>query len=1394
MHRLLLSAAALYHLPGTAVAAPQPSTPTLTSLSAAIGSSVRDTNGDDLPDVVTAQVIVPAQPSLRDVQAAANIAGRLGYETTAATLSFVVKDDARRQASSLPILVGRQNRFVRDLVASGRLDLSKLAPGQGLVALVPDAIGTSSAIVVVGVDDAGTAAASVELAARLPRLWNMTGIALPAIEAQTVAFLQQHELRSASAAVTRIVVDNDRRGIAVVGLQVTVAPDQEAAAARALRDLDAAHRLGGQVGVLDFGPAAVLDFTVGTGPAAQTATVHRVGPNWRALTAPPPTPVRTAGVAPSRSNGRRMNFYRAFHDGMTPGGGGTSYGMPAPPAVGKPFDLADAYTIDGWFGDLYQDLTPDSTETSVILGGDAIAALGAANIAARLGLESTGITLPIAKLDADVAQPDTEPSPILVGRDNLLVGDLVAAGKLGQVDAAPGLGVIEIVPRAFGAATATVVRGADAAGTAAAAEHLSRRLPYLWDMRPGAPTFADARAQATDFFAARTPAGQAARAVQAAQAIAAEIGSGAAAGKVDATVYLDGPDAGLSTYLAGAMRKALPGTSVAVTAQAVSDPVNVFDEAVTLGWEGDAVRAALRTEVLPKVKPGASVTLELRVNEGPEIRAQLAKEAQAQLSQAGAAHAEVKVRSAYKQGYFWLVEDVLPQLKARGVTGVRIKVRAARHNPSATARFQAMPTQWIKALYPADEAFHRELGMPIAAFAIEQVEDAPTIYALEATDASGRVVYSASFDPSVVDREFLEALPGYAKLEAETGHIHASVNDAVVLDRRLPTDLDTFWDHYQQQVLPRLRDTMKASAAASGPQPMYRDLKMSIAMSEPDYGIGEGEHISTLEGLSQDLYMITNTFLRQAGIAGGVRVIPLVEATATKPTRARFVLTRNAAAGSRIDVVYGSGAGRRTVSRPLDAVKVETPRVTRIVTGAEGVRELGLRVAVGDPGAATQAEQAVVALAGLHAAGLYRDALSFDHVDRVTLTVESSGAPARVASLVHVDGAKPSSPRKLAKAGGKPLVTYDHIIDPPEAEAIVGELGRYPGVAAYKAGASYEGRDISVLEITASTPSELVSTAKLSAYKPSLMLVGRQHGNEPSSTSYMLKLAEDLATDPAYRDIAAKVNVAILPVMNPDGAALAGKIRATRPYDIAQPGYLNAIGRDVMYSGMQSSEASVEPNLWRRWLPDIYLNAHGASSHEVVRPFSGYAATEAPTYSFRRGWYSLSFQMPRDPRYPEWTEAALALHDAMAREVSSDPVAHAGNLRDYDRFRRWGHRYGPHLEPMEVSGDTMLFYNDPDSGELLGNRRIGVSDADRQRKMGDWPFITLDGGTFEAADEGLADYSLDLAARNGFAAVLAHLKYLRDGQYHVDLIEEDAPLEGAKRTRLRVRPVLPPKK
>ena len=163
----------------------------------------------------------------------------------------------------------------------------------------------------------------------------------------------------------------------------------------------------------------------------------------------------------------------------------------------------------------------------------------------------------------------------------------------------------------------------------------------------------------------------------------------------------------------------------------------------------------------------------------------------------------------------------------------------AAHRPDLSKKFKfySVPTRWLHELYPVDEIFQRDLGIPTGAFRMELVENAKDIYALEALDASGRVVLRAAFSPKSVEREYLDKFPGWSRVEVTTGWLTARIGDQVAFDARIQTDPERFWDHYQAKVLPRVYDNvMKVTGGkpTADKQPFHRDLDVEVWMSEPD--------------------------------------------------------------------------------------------------------------------------------------------------------------------------------------------------------------------------------------------------------------------------------------------------------------------------------------------------------------------------------------------------------------------------------------------------------------------------------------------------------------------------------------------------------------------------------
>jgi hypothetical protein len=585
----LIGAGVLFAVvPERHVSAQRPAMHSLASLYDIAAGVVRDTNGDGLADSVAARVIVPAEPSVEDIQGAANIAGRLGFETTALTLPIVLKATEVAQPASIavPILVGRTNAFLKTLTDRGALDLSMLKPRQGLVAVVTSPLGGPDGIVVVGADDEGTLNAANELAASLPRIWGATGARLGQVETQTVRYLKSNGVTATAPGVAAIIVDSDRRGVAKVIERIEVPAADTSKAVHAIEQLDVAHRRGFEPETLSYANAATTEIQIWSGGRNHaTVAVRRPGLNARTLTPPidgeggrggrgggagaagaagrgaaPAASGQTAtgdAAAPAQPATEPATGDNATAaasaapagpaEGATGDTGGGFFGNAPAPIPPKTFDLSNAYSIDGWFGDSYPDLIPDRLETAIVVG-DPQDSMGATHIAARLGLETTGVTVPLARNAKRITNAAAEPNPILVGRSNELVQQLVKVGKVRLDDLKAGEGLIQVVPKAFGAPTATVVAGVDAAGTDAAAGYLARRVPYLWDVARGSLRLEDLATQAGDFLAAKTGGAHASLALHEIDDVLKRL-EGKTVESFEAKVFLEQANAGFDQFL-----------------------------------------------------------------------------------------------------------------------------------------------------------------------------------------------------------------------------------------------------------------------------------------------------------------------------------------------------------------------------------------------------------------------------------------------------------------------------------------------------------------------------------------------------------------------------------------------------------------------------------------------------------------------------------------------------------------------------------------------------------------------------------------------------------------------------------------------------------------------------
>ena len=366
---------------------------------------------------------------------------------------------------------------------------------------------------------------------------------------------------------------------------------------------------------------------------------------------------------------------------------------------------------------------------------------------------------------------------------------------------------------------------------------------------------------------------------------------------------------------------------------------------------------------------------------------------------------------------------------------------------------------------------------------------------------------------------------------------------------------------------------------------------------------------------------------------------------------------------------------------------------------------------------------------------------------------------------------------------GERIVQWETPIPPPEGHEMVAKMSHaFPGAHMYHVGESYLGRQIWAMDLMSPVTATHWSRVKATTFKPTVIYSAREHANEVSSTSHVLRHAELLLTDSVQRAKLDKVNVVIHPFTNPDGAQLAYDLFRITPDYILHAGYLGSLGVGVGGGGSFPiyPESKVRGELWDRWFPDIFLNPHGYPSHQVVQLFSEYTGlvrggrvTER-NWGFNKGWFIPGFGYIDDPSFPRHKEAAFKIRDYITAGINSNRDVFEMNQRNYDRYRRYGADFDSEVFRLPMTDSILI------EMPLKGSRGFGGGGSFSPR-------ITIWSGTTEAPDETAYGPWMELVAKAGLSWDQAILDYLYDGDHKVE--RSGSALRGGATLRMdRTRP------
>jgi len=1425
------------------------------------GRILQDRNGDGIIDFVDTRILLPVLPQEAEVAVAANLGARLGFETSGSDLSLAETVTARARYEELVFLVGAG--AMREAGVSGPEGPvpGGLAPGEGILVQLPaEGVFRVGAIGLVGYDATGLLEAGDYLSGRYPAVWAPEGVTwtevLGKVEAFVAGRLGGQEVAGeaveeapldalgkasgespggprSTCTLDRIVVDAARPGVARARVEVRV--DDEAAFETLVdaflgRDTIASTRNpsggaepGGKEEPLPGAPAGSSVSRV-QDPGKILSLVdleirdlHRldvliVGPGAeRTVTLRPRKPWGTEGDA----------GYRRLGD--------------------ESFSLAGVYGVGGLYRDTNRDLVPDETAAYLSLSG-AGAGPSVIDLATRIGLESAGLRFPLVRVASQENDPTTAGFPLLVGTDHYQIQRLEAEGRLagtgaepGEAHLGPGEGFVELVDRAFGERSAMVVGGRDTEGLRTAVDWLARRAPFLWRYGKGEYRLADAETEVRRFLQARTAPGQVALALSKLEgwmdrmvSRPLEEGGGTPPVRVEVELAALEVPTGVEEVLSSAVEARFPEAHVAVstwsTGFGVGDTVFVHDWEIP--WEVEDARRILAEEVYPEVGPGGPVEVELRVSEAPEIRTALETEIRNGLAARGAPDARVHVLSAYKQGYSWINDILLPRLRGQDVGSIRLTYHSLEESEEVRWQTIAAETRWLQEVYPIDAVLARELGISDSVVTFHPTRRKDPIYTFEALDPSGGLILRETFTPTYVVRPFFDLFPEYEQVRVTTGWIRATSGGSTLVDRRIATDPERFWDRLQTEAYGEIVDYVMDSQDGNpspGNAPFFDVFRVDLRLSEPDYRIGvDEEAISSLEALHEDIFFETHTLFNliggryQTSLSYPGRVLPFVDPGGEgEAGRARLVLTGKARGNPELVVRTWSVEGGEPELRryELDPLPVEAPRLVgaTLASGEEGLKRLLTRVMVVDSldrvpeyeGRSSEGsidreivsaellEGMIHSLGSLHKAGLFEDRLAWDRIEELALDFRmQKDTTFRKLAILSRSGAPRSTdnPHLVAdgwRSTGEPLVQLETPMGVEETEEVLARLGTFPGVDVYYLTDSYLGHRVWAADLLPPQEAAFLSQAKLNALKPTIFISGREHANEVSSTSHILRLGELLATDDAYRGLLKKVNVVLHPMTNPDGAALAWERQRVNPNHMLHAGRPGALGVDATAGGQSEDpvypEARARHLIREAWLPDVYLNPHGYPSHEWVQYFAGYSAWVrsrrggARDWWVPRSWFIPGFSWVDDEENPDYKEAQFALLDTMAAAMTSSEDLASANRRLYARYRKYG--------VQDREGFTEYFYN----GMLVNMALKGAESIGNGLYS---PRITYFSATTEAPDETAQGPWMDLMTRMGLTHTSSALRYLASGTFEVK--REAKAFQGTvTRKVFRVKPVLP---
>lgn len=265
----------------------------------------------------------------------------------------------------------------------------------------------------------------------------------------------------------------------------------------------------------------------------------------------------------------------------------------------------------------------------------------------------------------------------------------------------------------------------------------------------------------------------------------------------------------------------------------------------------------LAFEKLAESKNLENADIEFFLSEPLAIRRKLAAEWESRFP---SVHS-LSIRSAFKPGLHWMMEEILPPLqKAKGkVKGLEIKVQEEKGHQGLE-----LPIRWIQEMYPVDRYIEEVIGIEADFVTFQLVEDLAHTYEVYAINEREEQILLGSLDVPVSKLPYLD---GQHFVYPVSSAVRIWQEGNLAEEQLILTDRERFYRYYVNEVLPKLWDNVSSYQPGQGHnRPFFDRLEIDVWMSEEERKLGvDEERISSLEALHEDLYFNTLDYFAYRG-------------------------------------------------------------------------------------------------------------------------------------------------------------------------------------------------------------------------------------------------------------------------------------------------------------------------------------------------------------------------------------------------------------------------------------------------------------------------------------------------------------------------------------------------